>query len=54
MFLYLLNNLEQVKQGRIHGNQVMDSWEGAVMQKLPGIKKCYGLTDRPTDRHGKV
>ena len=37
------------KQGRIHGNPVADGWAGAVMQKLLGIQKCDGSTDRPTD-----
>ena len=39
-----------VKQGRIHGNPVADSWAGAVMQKPLGIQKF----ERRTDRHGKV
>ena len=38
------------KQGRIHGNPVADSWAGAVMRKPITIQKCYGGTDRPTDR----
>ena len=39
-----------LKQSRIHGNTVADGWAGAVMQKLLGIQKCDGQTDRPTDR----
>ena len=46
------------KQGRIHGNPVVDGWAGAVPQKLLGIQKCDqrtdGWTDGPTDRHSKV
>ena len=37
------------KQGRIHGNPVVDGWAGAVMRKLLGIQKCDGWTYRPTD-----
>ena len=40
---------QKQKQGRIHGNPVADGWAGAVMQKLLGIQKCDGSTDRPTD-----
>ena len=39
-----------IKQGRIHGNTVADSWAGAVMQKLLAIQKYLLRTDRPTDR----
>ena len=38
------------KQGRIQGNPVVDSWAGAPLQKLLGIQKCDG----GTDRHSKV
>ena len=38
----------ELKQGRIHGNPVADSWAGAVMRKLLGIQKCDGWTDKPT------
>ena len=27
-----------------------DSWAGAVMRKPPGIQKCDGPTDGPTER----
>ena len=37
------------KQDRIRGNPVVDSWAGAVMQKLLGIQKCDGPTDGLTD-----
>ena len=37
------------QQGRIHGKTVADGWAGAVMQKPPGIQKCDGWTDLPTD-----
>ena len=43
-----------VKQGGIHGNPVTDGWAGAEMRKPLGIQKCFGRTDGPTDRHGKV
>ena len=43
-------NLDQVKQGRIHGNPVADGWAGAVMRKLLGIQKCDRPMDQPTDR----
>ena len=42
-----------IEQGRIHGIPVADGWAGAVMRKLIGIQKCYGMdrpTDQPTDR----
>ena len=38
-----------IKQGRIHGNPVADSWAGAVKQKLLAIQKCHGRTDQPAD-----
>ena len=38
------------KQGWIHGNPVADGWAVAVMQKPLAIQKCYGRTDRRTDR----
>ena len=40
----------QMKQGRIHGKTVADGWAGAVMQKPPGIQKCDGTTDQPTQQ----
>ena len=42
--------LGEAKQGRIHGNQVADSWAGAVMRKPLGVQKCDGPTDGSTDR----
>ena len=39
----------QNKQGGIHGNPVADGWAGAVMQKMLGIQKCDGSSDRGTD-----
>ena len=42
--------VETKAQGRIHGNPVADGWAGAVMQKLPGIQKCDGRTDLPTNQ----
>ena len=46
------------KQGRIHSNPVADGWAGAVMRKPLGTQKCDGwtdgLTDLPTNQHGKV
>ena len=37
-----------LKQGRIHGNPVADSWAGAVMWKPLRIQKCDGRTDLST------
>ena len=34
---------QDTKQGRINGYPVADGWAGAVVQKLLGIKKCYGM-----------
>ena len=46
-------NLDQVKQGRIHGNPVADGWAGAIMQKPLAILEIF-WTDGRTDRNGKV
>ena len=43
-----------IKQGRIHGNPVADSWAGAVIQKSLRIQKCYRPTDGRTDQQSKV
>ena len=39
----------KVKLGRIPGNQVADSWAGAVMRKRLRIQKCDRQTDILTD-----
>ena len=41
--------LQERKQGRIHGTPVADGWAGAIMPK-PLANQKRDVTDRPTDR----
>ena len=43
----MLTRMILIKQGRIHGNPVADSWAGAVMQKQLAILEIFCI-DRPT------
>ena len=42
-----------MKQGRIHGNPVMDGWAGAAMRNRSEFKNVTDLTYQPT-RQGEV